>query len=1216
MAKPFRSFITFSFFLFLSLPVSRARYATEMTVAQDGSGDFTSIQAAIDATKAFPDKPITIFIKNGVYREKVKVHAWNTNLTIKGESKERAIITFDDYFDKINRGRNSTFHTYTLLVQANDFRAENLTIENTAGPVGQAVALAVEADRCVFLNCDIKGHQDTLYCAGEGARQYFRDCYIEGTADFIFGAATAFFEHCRIHSRSDSYITAASTPQGEKYGFVFQNCTLTADEGLKKVYLGRPWRDYARTVFLNCEMGSQILPEGWANWGGTEREKTAYYAEYNSHGPGAAPQQRAGWSHQLSKKMARQYSLEKVMEGWIPSVKAPGQNPASNEKHSATIHPEYHWNESLLKQKPEWYATEEARQIADNVLQYQTDAGAWPKNTNLAKEPESAADLNEIRTGREANTIDNGATTTPMRYLALMVQATGDPKYKKSFLRGLDYLLTAQYANGGWPQFYPLRDRGYYSEITYNDNAMMNVMFLLREVAGGKAPYDFVGAKRQVKAAEAVEKGIDCILKTQIKVDGKLTAWCAQYDEKTLQPAWARNFEPPSLSGDESVPIVRFLMEIENPTPEIIAAIEGAVAWFRDVQISGLRYYRKIAADGQQDGWVEPDPNAEPIWARFYEIGTNRPIFVGRDKVVHYSFEEIERERRGGYSYYGDWPAKLLAKYYPEWRTKNNTGQIFGWNQNETYRYEYLYKDLPFEMPRVQRPVFPENKVSIAEFGGKGDGITKNTEAFEKAFKTLAQKGGGTLMVPNGVWFTGPIVLRSNINLFIDKGALILFSPDKDDYPLVETSFEGLKTRRCQSPISGKDLENVAITGYGAIDGAGEAWRPLKKAKVTEKHWKEVVTGGGILKREDYWVPSGKYLKGEEISDMNVPGALATEEDWEAIKDFLRPVMVSLVNCRNVLLEGVTFQNSPAWNIHPLMCENVIIDGISVRNPSYSQNGDGLDLESCKNAIVVNSSFDVGDDGICLKSGKDEDGRRRGMPTENVIIDNCKVFKGHGGFVVGSEMSGGVRNISVNNCQFLGTDVGLRFKSRRGRGGVVANIYVSNISMFDIVTYSMIFNLFYGNKSASEALETGSYGASGEEALPPVTEETPAFRNIYFKNVASRNSGRAILFNGLPEMNIENINLEDVVITAGAGAEFSETKDIMLKNVSLFPENGPALVLKNAKNFKVDGFRFPGNLEKAVMVNGKRTDKIHLPGIGKEKVQLGAGVAEPSVLFR
>ncbi len=300
-------------FCLLAGPAS-AQYATEIVVAQDGSGDFKGIQEAIDNAKAFPDERITIFIKSGIYREKVKVHAWNTMLTLKGEDPATTIISWDDHFNKINRGRNSTFYTYTLLVQGDDFRAEGLTIENTAGPVGQAVALAVEADRCVFYNCRVRGNQDTLYTAGSNSRQYFNTCYIEGTTDFIFGPATVLFDSCTIHSKSDSYITAASTPENKRFGYVFRNCNLTADTGVHHVYLGRPWRDFARVVFLNCAMGSHIRPEGWENWSGTARDKTAYYAEYGNTGPGAVRTNRVGWSHVLSKKEARKYTLEAILK--------------------------------------------------------------------------------------------------------------------------------------------------------------------------------------------------------------------------------------------------------------------------------------------------------------------------------------------------------------------------------------------------------------------------------------------------------------------------------------------------------------------------------------------------------------------------------------------------------------------------------------------------------------------------------------------------------------------------------------------------------------------------------------------------------------------------------------------------------------------------------------------------------------------------------------
>ncbi len=249
---------------FVSKPGPTDKY--DYVVAQDGSGDFRTIQSAIDASKAFPYQRIKILIKNGVYHEKILIPSCNTMLSLIGESKDSTIITYGDYFTKLNRGRNSTFYTATVLVQANDFQAENLTIENSAGPVGQALALAVEADRCSFKNCKLLGNQDTLYVAGENARQYFSDCYIEGTTDFIFGEATVLFENCVIKSKADSYITAASTPQNVSFGFVFKNCTIQAGANVNKVFLGRPWRNYAKTVFINCKMGSFILPEGWDNW--------------------------------------------------------------------------------------------------------------------------------------------------------------------------------------------------------------------------------------------------------------------------------------------------------------------------------------------------------------------------------------------------------------------------------------------------------------------------------------------------------------------------------------------------------------------------------------------------------------------------------------------------------------------------------------------------------------------------------------------------------------------------------------------------------------------------------------------------------------------------------------------------------------------------------------------------------------------------------------
>lgn len=285
------------------------QYKYVFTVAKDGTGDYKFIQEAIDAMRAFPLAPITLYIKNGVYNEKIELPAYNTDVHFIGESANRTIITFNDYS---GRGKTNTFTSYTAKISGNRFIAENITFANSAGPVGQALALYVDADKAVFKNCKFLGNQDTIFATGENARQLFIGCYIEGTTDFIFGPSTAVFQNCTIRCKSNSYITAANTPQGKKFGFVFLDCKISADSAVTKLHLGRPWRAWARTAFIRCELPKQIVPEGWNNWSNPENEKTAYYAEYKNSGEGAGTEKRVSWSRQLTDKEVKEYILENI----------------------------------------------------------------------------------------------------------------------------------------------------------------------------------------------------------------------------------------------------------------------------------------------------------------------------------------------------------------------------------------------------------------------------------------------------------------------------------------------------------------------------------------------------------------------------------------------------------------------------------------------------------------------------------------------------------------------------------------------------------------------------------------------------------------------------------------------------------------------------------------------------------------------------------------
>jgi pectinesterase len=319
----------FSFLILLSTGHYEQALAQEkkydILVAKDGTGNFSSIQEAVNSIRDFALAPTRIFIKNGIYHEKLVIPSWKTRITLTGESKDSTIITNADYSGKAYPGKDfmgrdkfNTFTSYTVLVAGDDFTAENLTFENAAGPVGQAVALHVEGDRCIVRNCRLLGNQDTLYVGKECSRQYYTGCYIEGTTDFIFGASTVVFSDCIIHSKKDSYVTAASTTQYQPYGFVFLHCRLTADTAATKVFLGRPWRAYGAVIFADCWLGSHILPAGWHNWDKVTNEQTARYAEYKSSGPGATVMARVPWSRQLSAKEAKKLTLANIFGDWDP----------------------------------------------------------------------------------------------------------------------------------------------------------------------------------------------------------------------------------------------------------------------------------------------------------------------------------------------------------------------------------------------------------------------------------------------------------------------------------------------------------------------------------------------------------------------------------------------------------------------------------------------------------------------------------------------------------------------------------------------------------------------------------------------------------------------------------------------------------------------------------------------------------------------------------
>jgi polygalacturonase len=423
--------------------------------------------------------------------------------------------------------------------------------------------------------------------------------------------------------------------------------------------------------------------------------------------------------------------------------------------------------------------------------------------------------------------------------------------------------------------------------------------------------------------------------------------------------------------------------------------------------------------------------------------------------------------------------------------------------------------------------------ISVKDHGADAEGKIKCTSIINHLIDSIAEKGGGTIFFPTGTFFTGPIIFKSNITLYIDAGATIEFSDDFNDYlPMVQSRWEDVRVKNFKSQFYAYQCNNIAIKGDGHIDGNGKKWwdfwDKVKAGEQTSSEWQD------LFKSEN----AALLQKNEYLRTKNA---------------FLRPPMVLTYECNNVLIEGVSFSNPPFWTIVPTFSENITINAVTIENPDYSPNTDGIDPSSCTNVHISNCHISVGDDCIVIKSGRDEDGREANRPTENLTITNCTMLKGHGGVVIGSEMSGNVRRVVISNCIFQGTDVGIRIKTMRGRGGIVEDVRVSNIVMYDMVKEGVIITMRYQTTDPE-----------------PLSERTPSVRNIHLSNINMRQAERAIAIYGLEEKEVSQITFNDMQINAKKGILVENASDISFHDIDLEVENGIPFEVRNSKMISYD----------------------------------------------
>jgi DNA sulfur modification protein DndE len=474
-----------------------------------------------------------------------------------------------------------------------------------------------------------------------------------------------------------------------------------------------------------------------------------------------------------------------------------------------------------------------------------------------------------------------------------------------------------------------------------------------------------------------------------------------------------------------------------------------------------------------------------------------------------------------------------------------------------------------------------------------------NTAAFAEAISACSKAGGGIVNIPAGSWLTGPIKLESNVNLHVEKGTLILFSKNTNDYPFMARP--GRINSFWKVPqIYAFQATNIAITGEGIFDGGGEVWRYVLREDMNEVEWKALVGRGGIVTEDGVeWWPSKEAWNASKVWKEGGPEVERTKEDYEKTKEFFRPNMFNVVQCTNVLLDGPTFENSPRYHVIPMQCENLIIRNIKVLSPAYGKNTDAIDPSACRNVVIYNCRVDVGDDGICLKPGTISPNQTPGPACENIVVADCVVYRAHGGFVIGSESYGGARNVSVKNCVFAGTDVGLRFKSARGRGGVIEKIFIEGIQMRSIVTDAVLFDMYYSGGAPDVEARKDLTIRKAE----PVTNRTPQFRDFSVKNIVCNGADRAVVINGLPELSIKNMSLENVSVESKRGAFIADAEGVQLINCRFVPDSGPVITVISSKEVVVKGGTYPSMSEVFLKVFGEKSDKLRLLGVDHKNVK-------------